>query len=233
MVVRVNKTKNYTVMSNHHLIDRNLSLKAKGLLSVVLSLPEDWEYSVSGLASISKEKETSINSALRELKENGYLVITKKLPNQTTSGRIEYEWDFYEIPQTAEQEGKKQDLENQGLEFLSLENQAQLNTNIESTNKENTKEISIIGKPRKKSFVPPTVEEVKEYCNERNNDVDPEKFVAYYASQKWKKANGRPVEDWKACVITWEKKNKQNCKPSQSSGNPFLELLQQEGYKGI
>lgn len=233
MVVRVNKTKNYTVMSNHHLIDRNLTLKAKGLLSVVLSLPEDWEYSVSGLASISKEKETSINSALRELKENGYLVITKKLPNQTTSGRIEYEWDFYEIPQTAIQEGKKQDIENQGLEFLMLENQAQINTNIENTNKENTKEISIIGKPQKKSFVAPTVEEVAEYCNERGSDVDPEKFVAYYSSQQWKKANGRPVVDWKACVITWEKKNKQNCKQSQSSGNPFLELLQQEGYKGI
>lgn len=230
MVVRVNKTKNYTVMSNHHLIDRNLTLKAKGLLSVVLSLPEDWEYSVSGLASISKEKETSINSALRELKENGYLVITKKLPNQTTSGRIEYEWDFYEIPKTAEQEGKKQDLENLGLEFLRLENQAQLNTNIENTNKENTKEISIIGQPNKKSFVAPTVEEVAEYCKERNSDVDPEKFVAYYASQKWKKANGRPVADWKACVITWEKKEARRYEPGKSTGNPFLELLNQEGY---
>ena len=57
-----------------------------------------------------------------------------------------------------------------------------------------------------KKFSPPSVEEVRSYCQERNNNVDPESFVDYYASQKWKKANGRPVEDWKACVRTWEKK---------------------------
>jgi hypothetical protein len=62
--------------------------------------------------------------------------------------------------------------------------------------------------PNRTRFVPPTVEEVAEYCKERNNGVDPEHFVAYYASQKWKKANGRPVSDWKACVRTWEAKDK-------------------------
>ena len=145
MIVRVNKTENYTTMSNHHLKNKNLSLKAKGLLSVVLSLPETWEYSVAGLASISKEKESAINSALKELKENGYLKVTKKLPKETKSGRIEYEWDFYEQPQTEKQEVKKQGIENQGLEFQGLEfqgleNQAQLNTNIETTNRLNTNE---------------------------------------------------------------------------------------------
>lgn len=144
MIVRVNKNTNYTVMSNFHLMDRKLSLKAKGLLSVVLSLPNNWEYSVAGLASISKEKESAINSALKELKEGGYLIVTKKMPNETESGRIEYEWDFFEVPQNAEQIIKKQTIENQGLEFQVLDNQDQLNTNILNTKEVNTKEIENI-----------------------------------------------------------------------------------------
>ena len=118
-VIRVNKTKDYSTMSNYHLKDKNLSLKAKGLLSVMLSLPENWDYSIKGLVAISKENETSINSALKELKENGYLIVDKKMPNETKSGRIEYEYNVYEKPK---QESKKQDLENLGVESLGVEN---------------------------------------------------------------------------------------------------------------
>ena len=66
-VFRVNKNKNYTVMSNYHLRDKNLSLKAKGLLSLMLSLPEDWDYTVRGLSAINKESLGAIQSALKEL----------------------------------------------------------------------------------------------------------------------------------------------------------------------
>ena len=59
-----------------------------------------------------------------------------------------------------------------------------------------------------KRFTPPTLEEVQAYCDERKNNVDAERFVDYYASQKWKKANGQPVADWKACIRTWEKRSK-------------------------
>ena len=58
-----------------------------------------------------------------------------------------------------------------------------------------------------KRFTPPTLEEVQAYCKERKNNVDAERFVDYYASQKWKKANGQPVADWKACIRTWEKRS--------------------------
>lgn len=236
MVVRVNKTKDYTVMSNRHLMDRRLSLKAKGLLSVVLSLPEDWEYSVSGLASISREKETSIKSALSELKEYGYLIITKKMPNQTTSGRIEYEWDFYEcscriggdsFQETKKQGVEKQRVENLTLEFLTLENQGQLNTNISNTNKENTKGIDILDKPKKPRFIPPTLEQVQEYCDERGNDVDAQRFFEYYQAGGWKDAKGNPVRNWKQKVITWEKKSygKPINQGGRKSGNEFLDLL--------
>ena len=84
-------------------------------------------------------------------------------------------------------------------------------------------------KPKKK-FIPPTLEEVTEYCNQRKNNVDPESFIAYYASQNWKKANGRPISDWKLCVITWEKKDARRHDPTKKSGNPFDELLTEEGY---
>ena len=73
-VFRVEKNKNYTVMSNVHLRDKNLSLKAKGMLSMFLSLPDNWNYSISGLAKISKESRSSINSGLKELEAAGYLI---------------------------------------------------------------------------------------------------------------------------------------------------------------
>lgn len=72
-VIRVEKSRNYTVISNVHLRDRELSLKAKGLLSLILSLPANWQYSVNGLAAITKEGRTGVMSALRELERAGYL----------------------------------------------------------------------------------------------------------------------------------------------------------------
>lgn len=136
-VFKINKTKDYTVMSNYHLRDKSLSLKAKGLLSQMLSLPEDWDYTIQGLCSINKENETAINSTLKELKDNGYLIVTKKMPNETKSGRIEYVYDIYETPK---QEGRKQDLENLGVEFQGVENQGQLNTDIRNTEEKVKKE---------------------------------------------------------------------------------------------
>ena len=73
MVIRVQKNTDYTVMANFHLRDRNLSLKAKGLLSYMLSLPDDWDYSVSGLTKICKESTNCINNILKELEANNYL----------------------------------------------------------------------------------------------------------------------------------------------------------------
>lgn len=84
-VIRVEKTSDFTVMSNHHLRNPELSLKAKGLLSQILSLPEGWDYTVAGLAGINKEGEAAITSALKELKEAGYVQV-----NQTrdAAGRL-------------------------------------------------------------------------------------------------------------------------------------------------
>lgn len=95
-VIRVEKTSNYTVMSNHHLRNKNLSLKAKGLISLMLSLPPNWDYSVAGLAAICKEGMTSIRSTLKEMEENRYLV--RKRVN-SEKGYFVYEYILYEIPE--------------------------------------------------------------------------------------------------------------------------------------
>ena len=143
---KVNKTKNYTVMSNTHLKERKMTLKAKGLLCLMLSLPDDWDYTIKGLVNLSEDNETSVTTALKELKKKGYLRIKKLLPNQTKTGRIEYIYDIYEEPFVQKQDPEilgleKQGVEILGLEFLGLENQGQLNTKELNTKELNTKEL--------------------------------------------------------------------------------------------
>ena len=133
-VIRVEKTKNYTTMSNYHFKEKEMSLKAKGLLSLMLSLPDDWDYTIAGLVSICKENETAIKSALKELQEFGYLQIVKNMPTVENNGRISYEYVVYEKPFNQIQGDKKQGVENQPLEFQGVENPRQLNTNILNTN---------------------------------------------------------------------------------------------------
>ena len=207
-VIRVNKTRDFTVMSNYHFRDKGISLKAKGLLSQMLSLPPEWDYTIAGLAAINKENETAIVSALRELKAAGYLVVTKRLPNETESGRIEYEYDVYEQPrdpvENEKQEGEKQGVENQGLEFQGVENQGKYNTNISNTKDKINKNNSIKDKGAKSVFCKPTLEEVKAYCAERKNRVDPERWYNHYESVGWK-VGRNPMKDWKAAVRTWER----------------------------
>lgn len=143
-VIRVSKSKNYTVMSNIHLRDKNLSLKSKGLLSVALSLPDNWNYSLNGLASICKESITAIRSAIKELCQNGYATVEKLYPEKD-SGRsqIEYVYTFYEEPQDTEDQNKgNQDIENLHVEEEHIEDGIQINTNKLNTDKENTKEIN-------------------------------------------------------------------------------------------
>lgn len=164
---RVNKSKNYTVMSNHHLRDKNLSLRAIGLLSKMLSLPDNWDYSIKGLVAICKDKEPTVRGALSELKEQGYVVVTKLMPGTTSSGRIEYVYDIYESPrnQTGEKQGggkqglEKQGVEFQGLEFLDLVKRAQLNTKELNTERVNTEDavvdtslVNIVDQPEEESI---------------------------------------------------------------------------------
>lgn len=133
---RVNKTSDYTVISNYHLREKEMSLKAKGLLTLMLSLSERWDFSISGLVAICKESESAIKAALKELKIFGYLRIDMIKPDQTKSKKIEYVYSIFEKPlekgkrqMVKKQKVEKQQVENQPTENQSAENQGQLNTN--------------------------------------------------------------------------------------------------------
>lgn len=104
IVCRVEKDRNFTVMHNFHLRDKNISNKAKGLLSLVLSLPEDWDYSVKGLVTLSSDGYDSIKTTLKELEASGYLVRER---NRDEYGHLkEMIYCFYEIPQKDKTEDK-------------------------------------------------------------------------------------------------------------------------------
>ena len=143
-VFRIERTRDYTVMSNHHLRNEKLSLKAKGLLSMMLSLPEDWNYTTRGLAKICKEGVDAIGGALRELETAGYIVRHQLRDRQ---GRIsDTEYVIYEQPQLPETPGPdtagpdtdSPDTENPYLDKPDTEKPAELNIEKSNTQKSKT-----------------------------------------------------------------------------------------------
>ena len=133
-VFRVERNKGYTVMSNHHLRNKDLSLKAKGLLSQMLSLPEDWDYTLKGLALINREKIDAIRQAIRELEQAGYIVRSRERDER---GRLRgADYVIYEQPQTPPALDlptlENPTLDNPTQEKPTLENPTQLNKDIQS-----------------------------------------------------------------------------------------------------
>ena len=139
---RVNKNVNYTVMSNHHLQDKRLSLKAKGLLSYMLSLPDDWDYSLKGLTTGCRDGIDSVRSTVRELEARGYLRRSKV---RDARGRIvDYNYEVFELPQKESAEdvpvpaSDSPSSENPTSGFPTLENPIQQNTNKQNTKRQST-----------------------------------------------------------------------------------------------
>lgn len=134
-VARVHHNKNYTCMSNYHFQDKTLSLKAKGLLSLMLSLPDTWDYSVAGLATLSSDGETSVRTAVKELEEHNYL---HRTPVRECGRIVDWEYDIYEQPKEI------LDVENQQVENLALDseyNKVRKQSNTKKVNTSNSKEL--------------------------------------------------------------------------------------------
>jgi uncharacterized phage protein (TIGR02220 family) len=191
-IFRVEHTKNSTLMSNAHFKEKEMSLKAKGLLSFMLSLPDDWDYSINGLVAVCKENETAIRSALNELKRFGYLEVIKVMPNENKTGRIEYIYNVYEMPR--KQGIKKQGIENLGVDFQGVGNQGQLITKEPITNNKDN-----IYSPAQESEEIP-YSEIVDYLNRICN-------TAYRASTKKTKSlikarwnEGFRVDDFKKVI---------------------------------
>ena len=159
-VYRVERTRDYTVMSNYHLKDTTLSLKAKGLLSMFLSFPEDWNYSTRGLAKICKEGVEAVGNTIKELEKAGYIV---RRQLRGANGRItDTEYIIYEKPQTPEPSSpdmvppdavspdtENPDVAGPDMDAPHTENPAQLNINQSKTQKSNTQRFNT------HSFPPP------------------------------------------------------------------------------
>ena len=175
-VFRIEKTRDYTVMSNHHLRNAGLSLKSKGLLSMMLSLPEDWNYTTRGLAKICKEGVDAIGGALRELEAAGYIVRHQMRDRQ---GRIsDTEYVIYEQPQpkapdTPQPDTASPDTENPYLDSPDTEKPAELNIEKSKTQKSNTqgsstdsipfRETAAARPPERKGRDAMSVEEMQSY----------------------------------------------------------------------
>ncbi len=162
-VFRIEKTRDYTVMSNHHLRDKSLSLKAKGLLSLMLSLPEEWDYTTKGLARICKDGVDSICAGVRELEEHGYVIRQRVRNPNGQLGAIEY--TILEQPRPPEPKPQKPERENPVLdnpeqaspvlEEPEQGNPAQLNTNRSSKEK-SKKDLSSTEGSNPVLSIPPT-----------------------------------------------------------------------------
>ncbi len=148
-VFRIEKTRDYTVMANHHLRNTALSLKAKGLLSLMLSLPENWDYTTKGLARICKDGVDSICSTVKELEDNGYIIRERIRNDKGQLTAVEY--TILEQPKPPSPEQEKPERENPVLdnpvlgkpEQVSPEqgNPAQLNTK-KSSNQKSKRDLS-------------------------------------------------------------------------------------------
>ena len=243
-VIRVNKNANYTVMSNYHLRDKNLSLKAKGLLSLMLSLPDSWDYTVKGLITLSKDGRDSVMNTLTELENNFYLSRIQVVDN---CGKfLGYDYEVYELPQTDIPFTVKPMSEKPMSEKPMSENPPQLNNNInnissyedntniinkeDDINKENGNiNITTKEKRKRRTFIPPTEQEVYDYANTRGRGDLARVFYDYYTATDWYDSKGKKVISWKGKFITWEKNNEipQAHKSNNQGSNEYInEFLQ-------
>ena len=206
--IREKKERDYTVINNTVLKDERLSWKAKGVFCYLLSLPEDWVIYQSELLKHSTDGRESLRNAINELEEYGYLIIDKK---RDEKGHFTAIYKIIENPNEKTESGKTES-ENPTRENrhgkTESENPTLLNTNKQNTNKQNTNKQNTNENEKSKRFTIPTLEEIQNYCNERQNKINPEYFLDYYTARDWKFNNGGKMKDWKATIRNWERLEK-------------------------
>ena len=183
-VFKINHQTGYTVMSNYHLRDKNLSYKAKGLLSFMLSLPKDWDYSVNGLVKLSKEGLKAVRNMLKELEENNYLIREKVRDDY---GKFDYEYNIYEMPYSHFGHADKG----------NAEKDTQINTNKQNTNykDKNDKPGPLVSELINNNFISSSDLNIPYYNDILDNALEEYKYydvirVLNYIINKWKESNG-------------------------------------------
>lgn len=172
-VFRVERNKGYTVMSNHHLRNKELSLKAKGLLSQMLSLPENWDFTLAGLAHINREKIDAIREAIKELERAGYIVRSRKRDEKGCLQSADYVI-YEQPPEFAEDE---QPLES---DQPTLENPMQLNKDIQITEKTNTDILNTDSIPISSPAPPPCENDTAKQQEKKRTEAKSQSAVDIY-----------------------------------------------------
>ena len=191
---KVNKTRDYTIIPNIHLKERKMSLKSKGLLTLMLSLPDDWNYSLKGLVSLCSESESAVKSSLQELKEFGYLRIQKLAPKKG-NGKFEYIYEIFESPlkkeerQRVNKKAENLQLENQPDENVTIENLKVENQPVENLQLENQPDILITKQSRTKEL------NTKEK-NKKEKTDHTEKLFEYIESLKIDAEKKKIFKEW-------------------------------------
>ena len=188
-VIRVIKSKDYTTICNRIYKNTSISLKAKGLLSMILSLSPHWQLSVEGLVRICKEGRTSIGNTIKELIDAGYIEREMIRIDNKFAGYKYIVFESSSLPKSGNlQTGK---LKSGNLRQLNTISNKIINNKVIKNNR----------------FIKPTIDEVKNYCLERKNNINAETFIDFYESKGWKIGINK-MKCWKAAVRTWEKRQK-------------------------
>lgn len=190
MKIIVNKNDHYVSMTNYHLIDNRLSLKAKGLLSVMLNFPNNWEFSVKGLIALCKEGRDSVRATLDELKKYGYLTIKRIDPN-TENNRIS--WQCIVCGNPEEQEIKQENSQYTGFQYI--ENQDVENPYINKESKNKKVLYGIVNEDRTPSF-----EEVQAICKSLDSEEYAKEVFNDLTKQNFKDNEGKPIANLKAYI---------------------------------
>ena len=203
--IRRYKSKNHVTINNAIMKERDVSLKAKGLFALVMSLPDDWDFSIKGICAITKENYTAVNSAIHELIDAGYC---RRQTVKENGKFVGCDYEFSEVKTGSPRLGFPH-TENPHVENLNGNNinstiNSPLNDNISSINTpdKKEKEREFISKSR---FQKPKIEEIESYIREKKMNFDASQFYDHYESNGWMVGRTH-MKDWKAACRTWERK---------------------------
>lgn len=212
MIMRAKHAAKFVSIQSDTLRDNRISITARGILAYMLTMADDWAFSVKGLAAALNLNKETVVKYIKELQAAGYVEIgDSRSKGGQFAGKA---WTVYEIPQdhirenrntekptTATVYGKTETRENRKTEKPTVKNyQFKELSNIRTIKESN----STTRTRTRERFTPPTLEEVTAYCQERKNNVDPQRWLGHYQSNGWR-VGKNPMKDWKAAVRTWER----------------------------
>lgn len=211
MIMREPHKSDFLRIQHETLRDDRVSITARGILAYMLTMSDDWAFSINGLATALKLNKETVVKYIKELQAAGYVEIGD---NRSKAGKFTGKaWTVYEIPQDHIQKNRNTEKPNTATVYGKTETRKNRNTEKPTVKNYQIKELSNIRTikesttPRTRAreyFIPPTLEDVTAYCLERKNNVDPQRWLDHYTSNGWR-VGKNPMKDWKAAVRTWER----------------------------